>query len=197
MIDESIRDARGGRLVFVSHCILNQNAKVRGLAGAQAAVMPVVELLLANGIGIYQMPCPEMSYLGAMRWGQVRDQYDSPMFRRACQVLAGPVLDQAEEYSRSGYRVLAFVMIDGSPVCGLNMTPQPVSGDQILGGMNWYLPSTHHIAEPGVYCRILQEEARQRQLGHIPLIGIPEVPEVGSFDDAMRTLQRVIADGGA
>jgi predicted secreted protein len=195
MIDESIRDARGGKLVFVSHCILNQNAKVRGLAGSPAAVMPVVELLLANGIGVYQMPCPEMSYLGAMRWGQVRDQYDSPMFRRACQAMAETIMEQVEEYSRAGYRVLAFLMIDGSPVCGLNMTPQPLSSDQLLGGMNWYLPQTHHIAGAGVYCQALQTEAQRRQLAHIPFIGIPEAPEVGSFADALFALRRVIAAG--
>ena len=81
-------DSRGGKVIFVSHCILNQNAKVRGIAVFPGAVRPVVDLLLDHGIGIYQMPCPEMTYLGALRWGQVRDQYDSPMFRRHCRALA-------------------------------------------------------------------------------------------------------------
>lgn len=195
MIDETIQDARGGKLVFVSHCILNQNAKVRGLAGSPAAIMPVVELLLANGVGIYQMPCPEMSYLGAMRWGQVRDQYDSPMFRRACEAMATTVLDQVEEYSRSGYRVLAFLMIDGSPVCGLRAIPQSAVAGQVLGGMNRYLPQTHHVAGAGVYCQALQAEAQRRQLSHIPFIGIPEVPEAGLFEDAMCTLRQMVAEG--
>ena len=193
MIDEAIQDARGSKLVFVSHCILNQNAKVRGLAGHPAAIVPVVELLLTNGVGIYQMPCPEMSYLGAMRWGQVRDQYDSPMFRRACGAMAVTVLDQVEEYNRSGYRVLAFLMIDGSPVCGLRAIPQPAVAGQMLGGMGWYLPQTHHIAGAGVYCQALQAEAQQRQFSHIPFIGIPEVPEVGSFESAMSTLRSTLA----
>ena len=133
-------DARSGKLIFVSHCILNQSAKVRGIAVFPGSVRPVVDLLLDHGVAIFQMPCPEMTYLGAMRWGQVRDQYDSPMFRRHCQNLADGVMEQALEYRRSGYQVLGFIMVDGSPVCGLKKTPQPAMEGQIWGGMPRYIP---------------------------------------------------------
>ena len=75
-----------------------------------------------------------------MRWGQVRDQYDSPMFRRHCQSLAAGELEQALEYRRSGYQVLGFIMVDGSPVCGLKKTPQPALEGQVWGGMTRYIP---------------------------------------------------------
>ena len=60
------------------------------------------------------MPCPEMTYTGTMRWGHVKVQYDSPMFRRHYQRLADQVMDQAEDYRRNGYKVLGFVMVDGT-----------------------------------------------------------------------------------
>src|SRR5512139_3529035 len=108
----SVKDVRSGRLIFLSHCCLNQNDKVRGIAIYPGAINPLVELLLEANVGLYQMPWPAMTYVGAMRWGQVKDQYDSPMFRRHCLGLAVGVLDQAEEYARSGYQIAGFVMMD-------------------------------------------------------------------------------------
>ena len=45
-IKDSIRDARSGRLIFISHCLLNQNACVRGLASQPAVIRPLLDLLL-------------------------------------------------------------------------------------------------------------------------------------------------------
>ena len=57
----AVRDSRSGKIIFLSHCCLNQNAKVRGIARYPGAIRPLVELLLEHGVGIYQMPCPEMA----------------------------------------------------------------------------------------------------------------------------------------
>ena len=137
-----VNDARSEKVIFLSHCCLNQNAKVRGIAQFPGAITPLVNLLLEHGVGIYQMPCPEMQYLGNMRWGQVKDQYNNPMFRRHCQQIAETVVDQVQNYRQCGVKVLGFVMMDGSPVCGLNRTPQPKHPDQIWGGMTWYIPES-------------------------------------------------------
>ena len=185
-------DARSGKLIFVSHCILNQSAKVRGIAVFPGSVRPVVDLLLDHGVAIFQMPCPEMTYLGAMRWGQVRDQYDSPMFRRHCQNLAGGVLEQALEYRRSGYQVLGFIMVDGSPVCGLKKTPQPALEGQIWGGMPRYIPAQHFVCGQGVFCEILQAEAARQALADVPFVSTPEVPDAGSFEDALRAIKELL-----
>jgi predicted secreted protein len=185
-------DARAGKIMFISHCVLNQNAKVRGIARYGAAIRPVVDLLLAHDVGLYQMPCPEMLYLGAMRWGQVRDQYDSPMFRRHLQKLADQVLDQAEDYRRCGYRVLGFIMVDGSPVCGLHGTPRPVDTGRPWGGMTRYVPQSYVADENGVYCRLLRSEAERRGMGDLPFVSIPEGPEAGSFEEALAGIRALL-----
>lgn len=192
MDNANIVDIRSRKILFVSHCVLNQNAKVRGIAKYQATVKPVVELLLKSNVGIFQMPCPEMSYYGAMRWGQVKSQYDSPMFRKHCKFLVDMVLDQAEDYHRSGYELLGFVMVDGSPVCGLNRTPAPVNEDQIWGGMVWYTPEQKFVADQGVYCEKLQATAEERGLGALPFVAIPEVEEAGSFDQALKQIKKML-----
>ncbi len=189
-------DARGGKIIFVSHCILNQNAKVRGIAVFPGAVRPIVDLLLDRGIGIYQMSCPEMTYLGALRWGQVRDQYDSPMFRRHCRALAEQALEQAAEYRRGGYEVRGFVMVDGSPVCGLKKTPQSAVEGQVWGGMTRYIPSQHFVSGQGVFCEILRAEAAARDLSGIPFVSTPEVADAGSFEEALQSIRGLLGGDG-
>ncbi len=188
-----VKDARSGRLIFLSHCCLNQNAKVRGIAIYPGAIRPLVELLLEAGVGLYQMPCPEMTYVGAMRWGQVRDQYNSPMFRRHCLGLAASVLDQAEEYRRSGYRIAGFVMMDGSPVCGLNRTPQPSQPDVLWGGMTWYVPESRQVQDQGVYCEVLRDEVHKRKsLAGIPFVAYPESTGVGTGEEALDQIRALL-----
>jgi predicted secreted protein len=185
-------DARGGQIMFISHCILNQNAKVRGIAVYPGAVKPVIELLLDAGVAIYQMPCPEMTYLGALRWGQVRDQYNSPMFRRYCQGLASQVLEQVVEYRRGGYKILGFIMVDGSPVCGLKKTPQSAVEGQVWGGMTRYVPTQHFVCGQGVFCEILRAEAERLGLADIPFVSTPEAPDAGSFEEALKSIGELI-----
>jgi predicted secreted protein len=192
MIHESVKDLRSERIIFLSHCCLNQNAKVRGIARYPGAIRPLVELLLDAGVGMYQMVCPEMTYIGAMRWGHVKDQYNSPMFRRHCLQIATETLDQAEEYVRSGYSVLGFVMMDGSPVCGFNKTPQPAT-DQVWGGMCRYVPASLPVQDHGVYCQTLIEEAQKRPiLSGVPFVAFPEGEELGSSVDSLRDIKALL-----
>ena len=188
-----VSDKRGEKVIFLSHCILNQNAKVRGIAEYPGAIVPLVELLLKEGIGMYQMPCPEMTYLGNMRWGQVKDQYNNPMFRRHCQRLAEVIVDQAENYRQCGYQVLGFVMMDGSPVCGLNRTPRPKNPDVMWGGMAWYVPESEYVPGKGNFCEVLQEALHQRDLDDIPFVASPEFEEVGTIEDALVQIRALLA----
>jgi predicted secreted protein len=191
-MDDSIQDLRSWRVIFLSHCLLNQNAKVRGIAKYPGVHKPLIDLLCEHDIGIFQMPCPEMSYLGPMRWGQVKDQYNTPMFRHHCENLATEVLEQAQEYRRAGYDLIGFVMVDGSPVCGLNRTAQPITEGEQWGGMVWYTPEQRFVQDKGVFCEILQEEAQKRDLGDLPFLALPEVEEVGSLDEALEKIKAIL-----
>ncbi|MFO8035088.1 MAG: hypothetical protein R6U57_00450, partial [Anaerolineales bacterium] len=63
-MERSIEDVRGGKIIFLSHCMLNQNAKVKGIAIYPGMIKPLVEVLLEKDIAVFQMPCPETSYYG-------------------------------------------------------------------------------------------------------------------------------------
>lgn len=61
-----LRDERSGRVVFVSHCLLNQNTRYLGGAFRPGVVHEVIDPYLRDGTGICQMPCPEQ-----LAWGGV------------------------------------------------------------------------------------------------------------------------------
>ena len=190
-VDKSIADDRAGKIIFVSHCVLNVNAKVRGIANYPAAMRPLVDLLLDNDVGIHQMRCPENTYVGSLRWGYVKEQYSSPMFLRHCRALAEETFDQVEEYRRAGYQVLGFVMMDGSPVCGLKKTPVPAAEGQKWGGMVWYIPPQEFADDSGVYCDALKAEAGSRGLTGIPFVSHPEIEELGkTFEESIADMKK-------
>lgn len=108
---------RGKKIAVLAHCILNQNAVVRGLARAPGAFANVVQLLLDYDVGIYQLPCPEFTFLGEARPSRTRAEYDTPEYRAHCRILAGQVAKELAEYVRHGYRIAAFIGIQESPSC--------------------------------------------------------------------------------
>jgi predicted secreted protein len=59
---------RDKNIVVVCHCILNCNSKVEGLSEYRGAV-DFTKKLVDSGIGIIQLPCPEMILYGIKRWG--------------------------------------------------------------------------------------------------------------------------------
>jgi predicted secreted protein len=195
-IKDNVLDSRSGRLVFVSHCLLNQNACVRGLASQPGVVRPLVDLLLAQEVGIYQMPCPEVTYLGSMRWGQVKKQYGSPMFRRHCRRIAQEICDQIQTYRDNAHEVVGIVLRDGSPTCGLRCAAVEADEQQVWGGMVWNASPRQRFGNtPGVYSEELLAEIQSRPGFAVPLLALPEVPEAGSFDDALAELERALNPG--
>jgi uncharacterized protein YbbK (DUF523 family) len=133
---DSLKDNRSRRVVFVSHCILNQNVRYLGGAGHQGSVNQLVDGFRAAGVGIYQMHCPEQR-----AWGGVLKRYLVPMYgsrgtiryrvRRALTWLlvgrtrliyarlARRVVRDIADYVQSGFEVVGIVGIGASPSCGV------------------------------------------------------------------------------
>ena len=60
-------DCRSRRVIFLAHCLLNQNSISDGTAVYPAAFKDVLRLLMDNEIGVVQLPCPELCCLGLDR----------------------------------------------------------------------------------------------------------------------------------
>ncbi|MEM3011260.1 MAG: hypothetical protein QXE76_05565 [Candidatus Bathyarchaeia archaeon] len=112
-------DNRSGKIVLLAHCILNQNARVQGLAYYEGMISEVVNVLQKHGVGIIQMPCPETTYAGLRRPPLTKEQYDTPMYRRHCTRIAYSLASQIQEYLKNGFKVLALLGVEGSPTCDI------------------------------------------------------------------------------
>jgi predicted secreted protein len=185
-----VRDERSKKIALVCHCVLNQNAKIEGIARYPGTFRPVVERLLAADVGIYQLPCPEMTFFGISRWSAVKDQYNSPFFRNHAQNLADRVVDELVDYERRGYRVLCVIGMNGSPACGVDLTPQ--AADEPWGGRIPGVPARRLVSDKGTFMEVLSDILDRRGLGRIPFIGLPEVAEAGDLESALSEAEALL-----
>ena len=128
-------DIRSKRVIFLAHCILNQNAISDGTAGYPAAHADVVRALLDAQVGIVQMPCPELCCLGLNRGDprgaerpvvgentRIRAALDAPEAAAKLDRLVDHVMLQIREYRRHGFTIVGIVGVNRSPSCGVDTT---------------------------------------------------------------------------
>ena len=70
-------DVRSKKVVFVAYCLLDQNARAKGIAKYSGPVYEVLETLIKKEVGIVQMPCPELLHEGFDRLPYPRNWYDT------------------------------------------------------------------------------------------------------------------------
>jgi predicted secreted protein len=116
-------DERSKKVIFVAHCVLNQNARINKCAYSPCSIEPVVRCLLERRIGIVQLPCPETELLGLGRVGPVEiyDQLSVPENRRELKEYTRRVVALIRQYRSYGFSVLGVLGIDGSPCCGVDL----------------------------------------------------------------------------
>jgi len=178
-------DARSKRIVFVAHCVLNQNAISDGTADFPGTDEAVVRRLLEAGVGIVQLPCPELNCLGLDRGDpegasrsviventRIRSAMEAAAPGRILGTLVEQVVFQAEQYHRHGFRVLGLIGIDRSPSCGVNTTSR----------LNQEEPGR------GVFIELLRRALADRGL-HIDMTGI----KASRPDEALRRMESLLA----
>ncbi|MBT7612284.1 MAG: hypothetical protein HN577_03620, partial [Rhodospirillaceae bacterium] len=105
-----------------SHCLFNANAKVDEFAPCAGTHPGLLRLLRENHYVIRQMPCPELAFAGLNRFWQVREQYDTPAYRRHCSALVDPIATLIAHDLAGGDAEVVLVGVDGSPSCGVRFT---------------------------------------------------------------------------
>jgi len=201
--EERIRDARGRRVVFLAHCLLNENTRYLGGAMRGGAIREIVEPCLRHEIGIVQLPCPEQHAWGGVlkrrlllffgARGRLRYRlrgallpvmlwYTARVYRR----LAREVATQIQDYERAGVAVLGIVGVDASPSCGVQKTLDVAEALDRLGrlerdaatadAVNAIIRATA-VAGRGLYVDLLTKELAARGLS-VPLIAHDLVAEL-------------------
>ncbi len=174
-------DARGRRIVAVIECILNQNARDAGAAASTALNAGVLRLCEAHGVGLIQIPCPEIAVLGCARHRcageSLRAALDTPEGRARCRAIASAIGEQVAGYAAAGCRVMA--VLGGntrSPGCAVH-----AEDDGLL-------------ASSGVLMRELQREFRARNID-VPFRGIRDADAALEAED-LEWLRRLFAEDG-
>lgn len=137
-------DERSRRVVFVSHCILNSNTRADGHAGVPGVNRRVMELLMRMGVGVVQMPCPEMMCLGLDRGDRkggerpvlventrIREGLKSNSATAMLDGMVDQVIAQVEQYLKHGFHILGIVGVNRSPSCGVETTT--VDNEEVKG----------------------------------------------------------------
>ena len=161
-------DKRSKKIIFLSHCILNQNSISDGTADFPGTNGEVLKLLIQSDTGIVQLPCPELLCLGLDRGNprgsefpvlientKIRKSLESTELKSKIKILVAQLIQQIEEYIINDFNVLGIIGIDRSPSCGVNTT-----------SMN-----NKEVDGEGVFIKTLREELEKKNI-HIKIIGI-------------------------
>jgi predicted secreted protein len=161
-------DARSKAVVFVAHCMLNQNAISDGTASYPGSIREVLELLCSSDVGIVQMPCPELVCLGLDR-GNI-DGGRSPVLEENTRIrklmsrspaagkirqLAQQLVIQISEYRNYGFNIRGIVGVNRSPTCGVDTTSK--NNQEVMG--------------EGVFIEVLRKELEKHNI-HVEMVGI-------------------------
>ena len=162
-------DNRSSRLVAVIECIMNQNARDAGAAVFPAINWPILSLCNEYNVGLLQMPCPEISFLGSERKRQrgqsIRDALDTYEGRNCCRKISIDIVDRIEDYTDQGYQILS--ILGGNP-----KSP----------GCAIHCEDRNLLPDSGVFMRELQGELQKRCI-EIPFKGIRDSdPELFAQD---------------
>lgn len=166
------------RIIFVSHCIMNQYARAKGIKNklnGKVIVKPILDLIIKYNIGMIQLPCPEIRYEGLTRKTCGQDHYNNPIFIKICREYAKTIKKLFLQYRDEGYSIIGFVGIEYSPTCGISLTT---------------LEQGKIAHEPGIlYKEIMkslkEDVASQKYIG----ISLNEEPNI---DDAIKRLEEII-----
>lgn len=167
-------DGRSKKVVFIAHCLLNQNSISDGTAVYPAACKTVIKFFLDSDIGIVQMPCPEFRCLGLDR-GNVHGA-DCPvtientrirkeMYKTAPNVLltdlVSQVMQQILEYHKYGFEIIGIIGANRSPNCGVDTTSD----------------NNMEITGKGLFFEALSEQLKKEHLS-IPMIGLKNTDDI-------------------
>jgi uncharacterized protein YbbK (DUF523 family) len=188
-----LQDERSGRLVLVSHCLLNQNTRYPGGAVCPGAVADALQPYLDDGVGFLQMPCPEQRTWGGVRrppllWALRHRRLSGalwwllPVARRYLRWrygrLARTVARDAADAARAGQQVIGVLGVAGSPSCGvrttldLDVALRRVSRSEQALSARWLSQDVVAAAErpgAGLFTAALQERLTARGL-EVPFI---------------------------
>lgn len=168
-----LTDHRGGTVLFVSHCLLNENTRYMGGAFCAGFPREMHELLYALDCGVVQMICPERvawggihkpylyQFHGIGRWRIVHSlcAFFMPLYlflvNWRMRWIARYTASEIADYIQSGMKVLGIVGVRGSPACGVTCYPD------LRRYFEWSSKVDIHGVTPTAQNQVLKSIARE------------------------------------
>jgi predicted secreted protein len=185
----ALADSRSGRVVFLSHCLLNQNTRYLGGATCPGVVVDAIAPYADGGVGIVQMACPEQRTWGgvlkrhflwlvghprAARAGHSLATLGRLYLRMRYRWLARAVVRDIQDYVGNGFEVAGVVGVAGSPSCGVQTTLDLAAALRALGTcarrpvtkdwLNRRVVAAATCPGPGLFVEALTAELARRGL---------------------------------
>ncbi|MFA9462747.1 MAG: CD3072 family TudS-related putative desulfidase [Velocimicrobium sp.] len=161
------------KILVVSHCYFNDAAKLKNESIEEAKnerrkKRDFLTKMLAEGVELIQLPCPEFLLYGSNRWGHAASQFDTPFYREASKRMLEPIILQLMEYQKHAERfeLLGVLGIDGSPSCGIHFTYDAEWGGELGENpdLEQTISSIKRMERPGVFMEVFMEEATKANL---------------------------------
>lgn len=188
---EKLKDERSKKVLFVSHCFLNENTRYFGGAFCHGVHPDIVKEIASANFGIVQMPCPEQLVWGGVlkkliwlpaatkgRWIYYIFKITYPFFIMYTYVrysrLASKIVSLIKDYVKSGFTVVGIAGIDGSPTCGVNTTLNMKKSFDYIAGMqiatlkredfNRIMFTAYIQQGKGIFIKILSQKLKKNNL---------------------------------
>jgi len=112
---------RSKKVVFVSHCLLNQNVRALTTEKYPGTIKDLMDMLTEAGVGIIQLPCPQIEINGGLdRKLKQKSAYDNKEYRKFCRDLSSDILNSIQKYLQKNYKVLGIIGVEMSSTCGVH-----------------------------------------------------------------------------
>ncbi len=144
---------RSKKIIFATHCLLNQNARAQTVAKCPGAVKEFLAFCLVNNYGIVPIDCPQLMFEPLRRKPQTKEYYDNLITRKVSREVAQKVIKQIKLYQKNKYRIEGVYGVEGSPTCGAvrthirNQQGKPIS-----------------VKAPGIFFEELEKALRRQRL---------------------------------
>ena len=143
------------KVIFVPHCILNQNVRANGKEKNAGTIKEIVNLLVEAEVGIVQLPCPEVEFDGGLKRQFKTKNYYKENYRKQCREISIKVLETIKKYLEKEYKVLGILGIEFSPTCAVYRIENE---KKIVPGK-------------GIFIEELEKEMQKKNF-QVPIIGV-------------------------
>lgn len=178
-------DHRSKKVIVLSHCLLNQNSISDGTSDFPSQYTEIIEFLMKKNVGMIQLPCPEMVYLGLDRKdkngskrplldenSRIRNLMEEPDNIQILRQKAGDVIEQIKEYQKHDFQVLGLIGVNRSPSCGIETTTK--NGVEEKG--------------KGVFMKVLSDRLIKHEIT-LPMIGTKTSEVEGSIEKVRKLVK--------